>query len=145
MNIESKIFQKLHKFFDNGLSVVEYLGLLVIAFATTYAMYNETVTIIKNGGASLTDLLLMFLFLEVLAMIGQYFRSGKLPVRYPLYIAIVAVARYLILDIKEVSEIRMIAVSATILLLALAVLIIRYGHVRYPYNSEPTHKPYVKE
>ncbi len=145
MNIESKLFRKLHNFFDNGLSIVEYLGLLVIAFATTYAMYNETLIIIKNGGASLTDLLLMFLFLEVLAMIGQYFRSGKLPVRYPLYIAIVAVARYLILDIKEVSEIRMIAVSATILLLALAVLIIRYGHVHYPYNSEPAHKPYVKE
>jgi phosphate starvation-inducible membrane PsiE len=43
----------------------------------------------------------MFLYLEVLAMIGQYFKSGQLPVRFPLYIGMVALARYLILDIKD--------------------------------------------
>jgi hypothetical protein len=60
---------------------------------------------------ALADLLLMFLYLEVLAMIGQYFKSGQLPVRFPLYIGMVALARYLILDLKEMSEWRMLAVA----------------------------------
>jgi protein PsiE len=68
-------------------------------------------------------------------MIGQYFNSGQLPVRFPLYIAIVAMARYVILDIKELSEVRMFTVSAAILLLTLAVLVIRFGHTRFPYRD----------
>ena len=63
----------------------------------------------------------MFLYLEVLAMIGQYFNSGQLPVRFPLYIAMVAMARYIILDIKDLTELRM--------------LVIRYGHTRFPYRE----------
>ena len=77
----------------------------------------------------------MFLYLEVLAMIGQYFNSGQLPVRFPLYIAMVAMARYIILDIKDLTELRMLAVSAAILLLTIAVLVIRYGHTRFPYRD----------
>ena len=97
---------------------------------------------------ALSDLLMMFLYLEVLAMIGQYFKSGQLPVRFPLYIAIVALARYLILDLKDMSEWRMLAVAAAVFLLTLAVLVVRYGHVRYPYHedtSDKTRKAYVRE
>jgi protein PsiE len=83
---------------------------------------------------TLADLLLMFLYLEVLAMISQYVNTGQLPVRFPLYIAIVAMARYVILDIKELTELRMLAVAAAILLLTLAVLVIRYGHTKFPYR-----------
>jgi protein PsiE len=97
----------------------------------------------------LADLLLMFLYLEVLAMIGQYFKSGQLPVRFPMYIAMVALARYLILDIKEMSEWRMLAVAAAIFLLTLGVLAIRYGHVRFPYREDASEgspeKRFVKE
>ena len=58
--------------------------------------------------------------------------------RFPIYIAIVALARYLVLDMKSLDVWRMLAVAGSMLLLACAVLIIRYGHVRYPYddNSE---------
>jgi protein PsiE len=97
---------------------------------------------------ALADLLLMFLYLEVLAMIGQYFKSGQLPVRFPLYIGMVALARYLILDIKEMTEWRMLAVAAAIFLLTVAVLVIRYGHVRYPYREDAETRPrqaYVRE
>ncbi len=77
----------------------------------------------------------MFLYLEVLAMVGQYFKSGHLPVRYPLYIAIVALARYLLIDLKEMSELRVIAVAAAIFVLSVAVLVIRYGHKNFPYQQ----------
>ncbi len=78
----------------------------------------------------------MFLYLEVLTMVGLYYNSGKLPVRFPLYIAMVALARYLILDIKELDVWRMLAVSGSVLLISLAVLVIRYGHVRFPYSED---------
>jgi protein PsiE len=59
-----------------------------------------------------------------------------LPVRFPIYIAIVALARYIVLDTKNMDDIRMLAVTASILLLAGAVLLIRYGHVRFPYDQQ---------
>ncbi len=127
--------KRIHGVFQRGLTLVEYVGLLVIGFATTYAMGEEVLTMVHAGRVTLADLLLMFLYLEVLAMISQYFNSGQLPVRFPLYIAMVAMARYIILDIKELSETRMLAVSAAILLLTLAVLAIRYGHTKFPYRD----------
>lgn len=136
MDTRSKTFQPIRRFFSGGLDFVEYVGLLIIAVATTVAIYQEVMVMVGAGEVRLADLLLMFLYLEVLAMIGQYFKSGQLPVRFPMYIAMVALARYLILDIKDMSEWRMLAVSAAIFLLTLGVLAIRYGHVRFPYRED---------
>ncbi len=127
--------KRIHRVFQHGLTLVEYVGLLVVGFATTFAMLGEVIAMIQAARVTLADLLLMFLYLEVLAMIGQYFNSGQLPVRFPLYIAMVAMARYIILDIKDMTELRMLAVSGAILLLTIAVLVIRYGHTRFPYRD----------
>ncbi len=148
MDIHSHTFDRMRRLFGNGLDLVEYLGLLVIAIATTVAMFHEVVAMVDAHRVHLADLLLMFLYLEVLAMIGQYFKSGQLPVRFPMYIALVALARYLIIDIKEMTEWRMLAIALAILLLTLGVLAIRYGHVRFPYKedtSEKSVKAFVRE
>lgn len=84
----------------------------------------------------LADLLLLFIFLEVLAMVGIYLQSGRLPVRLPIYIAIVALARYVIIDMKEMDVWELIAVTTGVLILAGAVLVLRYGHIRFPYKDE---------
>ncbi|MDP2694607.1 MAG: phosphate-starvation-inducible PsiE family protein [Gallionella sp.] len=118
------------------LSLVEHIGLLVIAIATVIAMTSEVTAMALARQVTLADLLLLFLYLEVLAMVGAYYRSGKLPVRFPLYIGMVALARYLVLDIKGMDDWRMLAVTGSILLLTLAVLVVRIGHVRYPYPSD---------
>jgi protein PsiE len=148
MDSRSHAFARVRRFFGAGLDIVEYAGLLVIAFATTAAMYHEVTSMFEAKWVALADLLLMFLYLEVLAMIGQYFKSGHLPVRYPLYIAMVALARYMVLDLKELTEWRMLAVAGAVLLLTLGVLAIRYGHVRFPYSEDAAlnkQKPYVRE
>ena len=119
-----------------GLEVIENVGLIIIAIATVVAGYHEVLLMVDNGRVTLADLLLMFLYLEVLTMVGLYYNSGKLPVRFPLYIAMVALARYLILDIKELDVWRMLSVSGSVLLIAVAVLVIRYGHVRFPYTED---------
>jgi protein PsiE len=126
----------IRRFFHGGLNFVEYVGLLVIAVATIIAGYQEVATMIEAQRVNLADLLLLFLFLEVLAMVGRYFEQGQLPVRFPLYIAMVALARYLIIDVKEMNESRMMVVAASILILSLSVLIHRFGHVRFPYRED---------
>ena len=149
MDIRSHSFDRIRRFFSSGLDFIEYVGLLIIGIATTVAIGQEVVVMISAHKVQLADLLLMFLYLEVLAMIGQYFKSGQLPVRFPMYIAMVALARYLILDIKEMTEWRMLAVAAAIFLLTLGVLIIRYGHVKFPYREDASEgtpeKRFVRE
>jgi protein PsiE len=148
MDVRSRTFDRVRRLLSSGLDLVEYLGLVVIGIATTVAMYHEVMVMVEAHRVQLADLLLMFLYLEVLAMIGQYFKSGQLPVRFPMYIAMVALARYLILDIKEMTEWRMLSVALAIFLLTLGVLAIRYGHVRFPYLEDtgaPTEKPFAKE
>ena len=121
-----------------ALEIVENIGLMVIAIATVVAGYHEVMLMFTNQTVTLADLLLMFLFLEVLTMVGLYFNSGKLPVRFPLYIAMIALARYVILDVKELDVWHLLGVAGAILMIAGAVLLIRYGHVRYPYHEDET-------
>lgn len=91
---------------------------------------------IDAWSVTLADLLLLFIYLEVLAMLAIYLESGKLPIRIPLYIAIVALARYLILDMKSMETWLMLAVAGAALLMALAILVIRFAYTRYPYGRE---------
>jgi len=118
------------------ISIAEDIGLSLIAIATVIAMGFEVVTMLEAKKVTLADLLLLFIYLEVLAMVGIYLKSGKLPVRMPLYITIVALARYMILDMKNIDTYRMLGLAGAILILAITVLAIRYGHVVYPYDNE---------
>jgi len=115
------------------IHITEYIGLVVITIATMFAAAAEVMHMVSAQTVTLGDLLLLFLYLEVLAMIGIYLKSGKLPIRFPIYIAIVALARLLILDLKELTEWEMIAIAGTITLLSFAVLVLRYGHIKLPY------------
>ncbi len=118
------------------LGVVEHIGLAVVTLATIIAMTGEVGLMLSAGQATLADLLLMFLYLEILAMVGLYYKSGKLPVRFPIYIAIVALARYLVLDLKNLDIWQVLGVAGGVLLLTLAVFVVRYGHVRFPYSED---------
>lgn len=126
----------LQKTGKNILTWVQDIGLIIVAVATIIAIGIEINVMIEARNVTLADLLLLFIYLEVLAMVSIYLQSGKLPIRIPLYIAIVALARYLILDMKDMNNWRMLAVSGAALLLAITVLVIRYGHIRYPYGQD---------
>lgn len=131
--MEQPIRPEVHKII---LSTIERLGLVGIAFATVIAASADVMEMFERGRITLADLLLMFIYLEVLAMVGHYFETQQLPVRFPLYIGIVALARYLILDMKALTDWRIVAVSASILILTIAVLVLRYGHIRFPYKRQ---------
>jgi len=117
------------------LCSMEKFGLMGIAIATVIAAATEVSHMVDRGEVNLADLLMMFIYLEVLAMIGHYFETQQLPIRFPLYIGIVALARYLILDMKSMSDERVMYVSISILILTVSVLALRYGHIRFPYKT----------
>lgn len=92
---------KLRRNSNQALIWIQDIGLLIIAIATIIAIGIELLTMIEQRHASLADLLLLFIYLEILAMASIYLKSGELQVRLPLYITIVALARYMILDMKN--------------------------------------------
>ncbi len=123
---------------------IEDVGLMLILLATLVAAGQEVAHMLGVRAVGLSDLLLLFIYLEVIAMVHAYWQSGQLPVRMPLYIGVVALARYLILDMKAMDEWRMLAVAGAIVLLTIAVLLIRYGHFRFPYVETGGKKPPVE-
>jgi protein PsiE len=124
-----------HKAGRHLLKLIEYGGLIIITIATLVAGAQEIFRMIDVRLVTLADLLMLFIYLEVVAMVAVYLESGKLPIRMPLYIAIVALARYLALDIKNIDSWEIIAVATAILVLAGSVLLIRYGKTRFPYPA----------
>lgn len=115
------------------LVYIEWIGLAIILAATIIAIGQEVYIMFLQHEVLLKDILQLFIFLEIITMIGLYFSSGKLPIRYPIYIAIVAIARYISIGMKEMDGWMIIALSCAIFILSLAVLAIRYGHVYMPY------------
>lgn len=118
-----------------AIHFLEIIGLFIIAVATVYAAGSDILHMIEKHKVELGDLLMLFLYLEVLAMTAIYLDSGKLPIRLPIYIAIVALARFLILDMKELDATSILLISITILVLAIAVLALRFGSLRFPYRE----------
>jgi protein PsiE len=135
---------KFSKIGQSGIGFVEQAMLVFITLATIVATGQAILHIWDASAVTVADLLLLFLYLEILTMLNHYLGSGNLPVRYPLYIGIIALARYLVLDIKELGAWHIIAVSASILLIAVAILIVRYGHVKFPYSDANEHDHHAK-
>jgi protein PsiE len=136
MDLTAEFLTEIRKRFNKYLLFAELIGLVVVALATLVAMVFEVKAMVVAQAVTLTDLLLMFLYLEVLAMIGQYFKAGQLPVRFPLYIAMVALARELILGTGASSGVHLLETAGAILLLAVGVLLIRIGQVKYPTEDD---------
>jgi len=108
------------------LSLAQCLGLGVLGLLTVIGMGQELVKIITSGNISLGDLLLLFIYLEVLVMVRAQLESGEIPLSMPFAIAIVALSRYLVLDLKSMDHWQLIATASAMLLLTLSLVALRY-------------------
>lgn len=126
---------RFSKLTQRGLGLIEQVVLIVITVATVFAVFQAILHIWEARAITVGDLLLLFLYLEVMTMLNHYLGSGNLPVRYPLYIGIIALARFLVLDIKELDAWRILALSGSILMISASILVVRFGHVRFPYTD----------
>src|SRR6476660_9933256 len=95
---------------------------------------------VAQGRAELADILLLFIYLEIGAMVGIYFKTTRLPVRYLIYIAITALGRVLIelVGAEHRTGMDILVVSGAILLLSFAVLVLRFGSNRFPSHGSAT-------
>ncbi|MDA9189876.1 phosphate-starvation-inducible PsiE family protein [Alphaproteobacteria bacterium] len=105
---------------------VEKSLLTIIALLTILATFQELLAIFNARQVKLADLLLLFLYTEVIGMVGAFYKSKKIPITLPLFIAMTALARLIILQGKEMEAITLLYEAGAILILALACLAIRY-------------------
>ena len=110
------------------------LGLFAIGGATVWAAGSAFLAMARTGGASIEDLLLLFIYLEIGAMVGIYFKTNHMPVRFLIYVAITALTRHLIgfVNTHERVELDILIMAGGILLLAISVLVLRFASARYP-------------
>ena len=106
------------------LMMIEKIILIFISVFTLTAIYQEVVHIFSVGTVKLGDLLLLFLYLEVFGMLALFYKNHKIPIAIPIYIAITALCRVMILEGKALEPIELIAHAGAILLLGLAVFLI---------------------
>lgn len=133
--------QHIHKQADTlGNLFVEsfhYLALFVIGGCIIWAAVGSFADMLGRGTASIDDILLFFIYLELGAMVGIYFKTNRMPVRFLIYVSITALTRMLIGDIQHNHKPNMgiIMVCGAILLLAFANLVVRYGSYRFPSSG----------
>ena len=114
-----------------------YMALFAIGGAVVWAAVHAFVGMAANGRASIEDILLLFIYLELGAMVGIYFKTKHMPVRFLIYVGITALTRLLVGDIAthHTLEWGIVTVPVAILLLALANLVVRYGSARFPSSA----------
>ena len=141
-----KASQKVHKQADKiGEALVSgfhLLALFAIGATIVWAAVFEFFKMVAQGHATVEDILLLFIFLELGAMVGIYFTTNHMPVRFLLYVALTALTRLLIsmVNLEHVDLINailtphlgLLVVTGCILLLAIAVLMLRYASYKYP-------------
>jgi protein PsiE len=110
---------------DKAIKLIEKILLIIIAAATIFATAQEIFTLIENRSVQLADLLLLFIYTEVLGMVGVFYKSNRIPITLPLFIAITALSRMIILQGKGSDPQNLIYESAAVLLLAVSCLVIR--------------------
>ena len=122
------------------------LALFAIGATTVWSAAAAFIGMAEQGRATLEDILLLFIYLEIGAMVGIYFKTTRLPVRYLIYIAITALGRVLIeiVGAEHRTGMDILVVAGAILLLSFAVLVLRFASYRFPSDA-PAAGPQLKK
>jgi protein PsiE len=125
----------MNKELANFISFIEKMILFVILISTLVAILFELLKMIENRYVSLADLLLLFIYVEVIGMVRVYYVSNRVRMTYPLFIAITALSRLIILQRKDLDPEILIYEASAIVLIAIAAVILR---LRYLKPLRPT-------
>lgn len=141
LNWAERLRERMHGCAESlGNLLVEgfhYLALFAIGGTVFWSAAVAFGEMMSKGHASIDDILLLFIYLELGAMVGIYFKTNHMPVRFLIYVAMTALTRLMIADIQHnhVPDDGIILVSVALLLLALAILVVRYASSRFPSPS----------
>ncbi len=98
------LYKRLQYIGRDFVDICHYVILFLISLVVVWTAGKEFFYIIQKGSADLKDILMLFIYLELLAMIGIYFKTHRLPVQFLIFIAITALSRHLVVDVQAVSE-----------------------------------------
>ena len=113
---------------ENITKLLQFVLLTIILISTIIAVGIEIKTMFLNQSVTLADLLLMFLYLEVLAMVRIFWDQQSISITLPLLIAITALSRFIILQGKEMDPSGLVYEAVAIVLIASAIVILRLRH-----------------
>jgi phosphate starvation-inducible membrane PsiE len=128
------IEQYAEKLGNYMVDLFQFVALFVIGATIVWSGVTTYAGMIARGTANIDDILLLFIYLELGAMVGIYFKTNRLPVQFLLYVAITVMTRSLAstLSISELTEIRIFSITGGILILALCVWILRHASWKFP-------------
>ncbi|MBI1983105.1 MAG: phosphate-starvation-inducible PsiE family protein [Acidobacteria bacterium] len=130
--------QKMKTFSDAIGNVLvdgfHYLALFAIGGSIVWSAVFAFIGMVAKGHAAIEDILLLFIYLELGAMVGIYFKTNHMPVRFLIYVGVTALTRMLIgkIQVSHEPDNGILLISGAILLLAIATLVFRYGSSRFP-------------
>ena len=132
------IDEKLHRVTDPlgnlMVDLFHYVALFAIGATIVWSAVVAFAVMVEQGAASIQDVLLLFIYLELGAMVGIYFKTKHMPTRFLIYVGITVLTRMLIGDVEAHHEpsTGIVYITGSILLLAVANLVVRFGSHRYP-------------
>ena len=133
---------RIHKIGDILVDSFHYLALFGIGATIVWSAIHDYMEMMKSGHASLEEILLLFIYLELGAMVGTYFKTRRLPVQFLTYIAITALSRHLVIDVQKVADnfhlYLLLSITVAIALLSVSILILSYTAKNYgcPKDNE---------
>ncbi|MEY2698005.1 MAG: hypothetical protein RL333_2143 [Pseudomonadota bacterium] len=134
----TKMHQKLESIQRSGdilVDIFHYVALFGIGSTVVWSGVHDYIGMMKVGHASLEDILLLFIYLELGAMVGIYFRTRRLPVQFLIYIAITALSRHLVIDVQKVADdfhiYLLLSIAGAIGILSLAIMILSFSEHRF--------------
>lgn len=132
----------IHKVGDLLVDSFHYLALFGIGATIVWSAIHDYIEMMKTGHADLEDILLLFIYLELGAMVGTYFKTRRLPVQFLIYIAITALSRHLVIDVQKVADsfhlYLLLGITFAIALLSVSIFILSYTGKNYgcPEDNE---------
>ena len=111
------------------------VALFVIGGTIAWSAVFAYLGMIEEGHAEIKDILLLFIYLELGAMVGIHFKTHRLPVEFLLYVAITALTRLLAIELKVMPSMRILVISGAIVVLTVAVLLLHIGRSKYPTDD----------
>jgi protein PsiE len=123
------------------VSAFQVIALFVIGATIIWSAAHDYLRMIRAGRAGLDDILLLFIYLELGTIVGIYFKTDRLPVLFLLYVAITALTRFLAIDVKDLSLESVLAVTGSIFVLTLAVLVVQIATSRFSTSAPNARSP----
>ena len=116
---------------NSSIRNIQLVAVIVVLVSTIIAFFLEMKEMYDNKDITLADLLLMFIYIEVIGLVRSYWETQSVRITYPLIRAITALARFIILQDKESDPANLIYISLAILIVAIATVIIRFRNSKY--------------